>query len=323
MRKIILLLISLFALMSCGQKTPHTTAVSRPAFSADTAYLFIQHQMNLGARVPGTKPHSACMFFLVNMLHNYGAEVEIQQGEMINYAGEQQPILNVIGRFGNAKQGNRILLAAHYDCRPWCDEEPNYDDRFCPLPGANDGASGVGILLEVARQLARMDSTLRTGVDIVFFDCEDMGTPSFYTGEQRENTWCLGSQLFSTRLVESGHSRDYHYGILLDMVGAPDAVFPKEYFSMQYASDYVEHVWHKAELLGHGSLFVSERSYPITDDHYYVNTIAGIPMLDIVHYDAHNDTGFPYWWHTREDDMRHIDPHTLQAVGEVVMAMIQ
>lgn len=309
-------------LTACAAKPAGTVTENRPAFSGDTAYLFVKHQVSLGSRVPGTKAHQLCMLFLVNSLKNCGAEVEIQQGTKLNYAGEEQTIYNIIGRFGDIHQKNRLLLCAHYDSRPWCDEEENYEDRFTALPGANDGASGVGVLLEVARQLSRRDSLPQRAVDIVFFDCEDMGTPSFYTGAEREDTWCLGAQLFAERMVGFGLHKDYQYGVLLDMVGAPDAVFPKEYFSLQYAGNYVEKVWRTADKLGYGRYFKQEHSYPITDDHYYLNTMAGIPCIDIIHYDMRQETGFPYWWHTRQDDMQHIDPATLQAVGEVILSLV-
>ena len=309
-------------LTACAAKPAGTVTENRPAFSGDTAYLFVKHQVSLGSRVPGTKAHQLCMLFLVNSLKNCGAEVEIQQGTKLNYAGEEQTIYNIIGRFGDIHQKNRLLLCAHYDSRPWCDEEENYEDRFTALPGANDGASGVGVLLEVARQLSRRDSLPQRAVDIVFFDCEDMGTPSFYTGAEREDTWCLGAQLFAERMVGFGLHKDYQYGVLLDMVGAPDAVFPKEYFSLQYAGNYVEKVWRTADKLGYGRYFKQEHSYPITDDHYYLNAMAGIPCIDIIHYDMRQDTGFPYWWHTRQDDMQHIDPATLQAVGEVILSLV-
>lgn len=317
------LLWMLFPLLTaCAAKPAGTVTENRPAFSGDTAYLFVKHQVSLGSRVPGTKAHQLCMLFLVNSLKNCGAEVEIQQGTKLNYAGEEQTIYNIIGRFGDIHQKNRLLLCAHYDSRPWCDEEENYEDRFMALPGANDGASGVGVLLEVARQLSRRDSLPQRAVDIVFFDCEDMGTPSFYTGAEREDTWCLGAQLFAERMVGFGLHKDYQYGVLLDMVGAPDAVFPKEYFSLQYAGNYVEKVWRTADKLGYGRYFKQEHSYPITDDHYYLNAMAGIPCIDIIHYDMRQETGFPYWWHTRQDDMQHIDPATLQAVGEVILSLV-
>ena len=167
------------------------------------------------------------------------------------------------------------------------------------------------------------DSALTTPVDIVFFDCEDMGTPEFFTGVEREDTWCLGSQLWGMRRQENANAPVYRFGILLDMVGAPDAVFPRELYSQQFANNYVEEVWRTADRLGYGKYFINQTAYPLIDDHYYVNTLGGVPCIDIIHYDARSATGFPAWWHTREDDMRNISHETLQAVGEVVMAMVR
>lgn len=309
----------------CGRPS-QSTSVSRPAFSSDSAYLYISQQVEMGPRVPDTRAHTECLIYLMQQLERMGAVVECQHGTMLNYSGQEQMIVNIIGHFGAPVEQGRLLLAAHYDSRPWCDEEDDYDQRFMPVPGANDGASGVGVLLEVARQLGlqQQDSSARVRpVDIVFFDCEDMGTPSFYTGTQREDTWCLGSQFWAEALKANGQERYYQFGILLDMVGAEDAVFCKEYYSMQFASDYVEKMWRTAGRLGHGRYFSHERIYPITDDHFYVNSIASIPMLDIVHYGANGRTGFPAWWHTQQDNMTHISRATLQAVGETVMATIQ
>lgn len=114
----------------------------------------------------------------------------------------------------------------------------------------------------------------------------------------------------------------YQYGILLDMVGDPSATFPREYFSVQYAQQYVEKVWRTASKLGYGRYFVNQNAYPITDDHYYVNTIAGVPCVDIIDYKPNAETGFPDWWHTQRDDMRNINKQTLKAVGETVMNVI-
>jgi len=240
-----------------------------------------------------------------------------------------QQIYNIIAHF-TPSSSPRILLGAHYDTRPWCDEEENYSDRYYNVPGANDGASGVGVLLEVARQIGLKvaDSTLSTPVDIIFFDVEDMGSPRFYTGQEREDTWCLGSQLWATNYAKMSNDKSqisnpqYRFGIVLDMVGAPDASFPREMYSTQYAGNYQQQIWAAAQKLGYGSMFNNQQSYPITDDHYYVNYIAGIPCVDIIHYDIRNATGFPHWWHTRNDDMTNISKSTLQAVGEVVMSQL-
>ena len=304
---------------SCGKKAP---VVNRPAFSSDSAYAYIERQMAFGPRVPNSASHTRCAVWLIDQLRAFGAEVELQKGFMPDFRGNNQQIYNIIGHFGDASGARpRILLGAHYDTRPWCDEEADYEDRYYNVPGANDGASGVGVLLEVARQLGLRD-TLLTPVDIIFFDVEDMGTPHFYTGEEREDTWCLGSQLWATNYAQKGAEVPYQFGVVLDMVGAPDAVFPLEMYSTNYAGNYQQQIWRSAEQLGYGALFTYQQSYPITDDHYYINYIAGIPCVDVIHYDIRNATGFASWWHTRNDDMSNISKSTLQAVGEVVMSQL-
>lgn len=304
------------------------------SFCADSAYQYIHDQVSFGPRVPGTQAHYQCMQYLVNQLKRFGAEVEIQQGQMPNYEGKAQQIVNIIGHLdgvhsnsSNSVQTNRsrILLCAHYDSRPWADQEEDYTNRRVPVIGANDGASGVGVLLEVARQVSLMsqEEQAKYALDIIFFDCEDMGTPNFYIGKERENTWCLGSQLWANNYKSMNvisKAPKYSFGILLDMVGAPNAVFPREYFSESYASNYVEKVWRTAKQLGYGPLFIDQKTYPITDDHYYINTIAEIPCVDILHYDINNGTGFAEWWHTQHDDMTNISPSTLEAVGKTVLA---
>ena len=314
-----------------GSCSKQAAVTERPAFSSDSAYAYIERQMAFGPRVPNSAAHMQCAVWLIEQLRACGAEVELQKGFLPDYRGNDQQIYNIIGHFYTPETASRprVLLGAHYDTRPWCDEEPDYDDRFYNVPGANDGASGVGVLLEVARQLGLRiaDSTFKTPVDIIFFDVEDMGSPRFYTGAERADTWCLGSQLWATnyaKKVESGELRveSYQYGIVLDMVGAPDASFPREMYSTNYAGNYQQQLWNAAKQLGYGALFTDQQSYPITDDHYYVNYIAGIPCVDVIHYDVRNATGFPFWWHTRQDNMDNISKSTLQAVGEVVMSML-
>jgi len=318
----LLLLVVGLGMTACGRRAA-AVPEHRPSFSADSAYRYVAEQMQFGARIPSTHGHQLCAAYLAHKLREFGAEVVVQHGQKINYAGQPQSIINIVGRYPGKLGKEAILLCAHYDTRPWSDEEEEYDQRFLPVPGANDGASGVGVLLEIARQiqLAQNDSVSHSPVDIVFFDCEDMGTPDFYTGQPRENTWCLGSQLWSEEYAYGYNhvgSEKYEFGILLDMVGAPGAVFPKEYYSMQGASNYVEKIWRGAAKLGYQHYFVSTTSYPIIDDHYYVSSVAGFPCVDIIHYDAAAHT-FPYWWHTLQDDMQNIDKNTLQAVGETVL----
>lgn len=314
---------------ACAKQQPSSTAPAPIPFTADSAYAYINRQVVFGARVPGTDGHKQCGDWLVNELRRHGAQVKEQRGVMTNYAGEKQDIRNIVG-YWEGTSSQTIMLCAHWDTRPWTDEEADYNNRFSPVPGANDGASGVGVILEIVRQMQilKLSGEQLPSLQIVFFDCEDMGTPTHYTGRQYENTWCLGSQLWAKEYknaVDNQLSTQpiIAYGILLDMVGDPSATFPREYFSMTYAGSYVDRIWRTASSLGYSRYFVQQSTYyPITDDHYYVNTLAGIPCVDIIDYKGNTETGFPEWWHTHADDMRNINKQTLQAVGQTVITNI-
>ena len=293
-----LLLACTLLLAGCGLSAKRSVSESGQSsvsagglsFSGDSAYAYVAGQVAFGPRVPGTDAHHDCVQYIGRTLERFGATVEIQTGEVMRYDGEWQHVANICAHLpaDSAYQGEKtVLLCAHYDSRPWADQEEDYGHRMSPIPGANDGASGVGVLMEVARQWQNLSERKRP-VEIVLFDCEDMGTPQFYTGKQREHTWCLGAQLWARTIVESRE----------------------------------EKIWHTAEQLGYGHRFVSTRSYPITDDHYYVNTIAKIPCVDIIHYVPGSETGFAWWWHTHSDDMRNVNPGTLQEVGKVLMSVI-
>ena len=324
------LLLAISLLTGCGataKKPASSPAVPQVAFSGDSAYAFVAGQVAFGPRVPGTDAHHDCVQYIGRTLERMGAQVEVQTGEVKRYDGEWQHVANICARL-EADSGYTdrpaILLCAHYDSRPWADQEEDYDHRMIPILGANDGASGVGVLMEVARQWPMLKER-KQPVEIVLFDCEDMGTPAFYTGQQREHTWCLGAQLWARSRQQSAISNQQSaiaFGILLDMVGDPNASFPREYYSEQFAGKYVNRIWRTAEQLGYAHRFVNSKAYPITDDHYYVNTIAKIPCVDIIHYQLSSDTGFPWWWHTQKDDMSNVSANTLQEVGKVIMTVI-
>lgn len=323
-------ILSVLLLAGCAsapKKQQSGTALPQVSFDADSAYAFVAGQVAFGPRVPGTDAHHDCVQYLGHTLERFGAKVGVQTGEVRRYDGKWQHVANICARL-EADSGYTdkpaILLCAHYDSRPWADQEEDYDKRMIPIPGANDGASGVGVLLEVARQWQRLSERKRP-VEIVLFDCEDMGTPAFYTGQQLSHTWCLGAQLWARSYQQSAVSNQQsaiEYGILLDMIGDPNASFPCETYSEEYAGKYVDRIWRAAEQLGFAHRFVSSKAYPITDDHYYVNTIAKIPCVDIIHYVPGSETGFAWWWHTQNDDMRNISPNTLQEVGKVIMTVI-
>ncbi len=291
--------------------------VAAPLFNEDSAYQFIQDQVNFGPRVPNTKAHIACGDYLVNKLKGYGAEVIEQKGQVKAFNNAVLNIRNIIGRF-NPQNDKRIMLFAHWDTRPFADRDNKNQGK--PIDGANDGASGVGVLLEIARLIQLQKTNM--GIDIIFFDAEDYGsTASNIAANQMTDDWCLGAQYWA----KNPPVKDYRprYGILLDMVGASDAVFPKEYLSMYFAQNVVEKVWKKASELGHGSLFVNQEipSPGITDDHRYVNILAKIPSIDIIHYDM-KEMDFGSFHHTHEDNMSVIDKTTLKAVGQTVTEVI-
>ncbi len=288
-----------------------------PVFNADSAYRYLEEQVAFGPRVPGTAAHEACGNYLSAKLASFGAEVTEQQTEVTHYDGRRLPIRNIIGSFA-PEQEKRILLFAHWDSRPFADEESDPERRQQPISGADDGASGVGVLLEIARQLQQ--KPLDVGVDIIFFDLEDWGEPSFGQQQVTGDWWCMGSRYWA----EQPHVEHYRaeYGILLDMVGSAGATFLKEGYSLQYAPAIVERVWSTARKLGYGSYFPQQQGGYITDDHLPVNELERAPSINIINLKRDSRTGFGPHWHTLKDDMRNIDRNTLKAVGQTVLELL-
>jgi len=291
---------------------PASNRQAPPPFSADSAYAYVAKQVAFGPRVPGTPAHQACGDWLVRKLSGWAGEVSEQKTTVKAWDGKTLPLRNITARF-NPDNPSRVLLCAHWDTRPIADEDTSRQSE--PIPGANDGASGVAVLLELARQLHRNNPGI--GIDMVLFDVEDYGNA------QVENSYCLGSQYWATQARKSGYTAQY--GILLDMVGSEGAVFYREGISMHYAPDVVERVWRAAATAGHRSYFVynQEPFPPLTDDHFYVNQIAGIPTIDIIQYDRDNPKGFGDFWHTHRDDMAIISRQTLRAVGETLWVALE
>lgn len=288
--------------------------VVAPDFSSDNAYNFIQKQVDFGPRVPGTEAHKACADWLAAQLDSFGAKVHVQTGQVTRYDGKQLPMYNIIGSY-NPEAKKRLLLCAHWDTRHVADQDVEHKDL--PIQGANDGGSGVGALLEVARQLQIKAPSV--GVDIIFFDVEDQGQPDYVTPFKRD-TYCLGSQYWAKNPHIPGYTAQN--GILLDMMGAKDAIFTLEGTSMQFAPEFMRSVWDKAIQLNHSKYFHYNRTAPITDDHLYINVLAGIPTIDIIQNDKNTRSGFGAYWHTHDDTMDVIDKATLQAVGETVLAVV-
>ena len=292
-----------------------------PAFSSDSAYQFIQDQVDFGPRVPNTEAQLACSKYLQEKLESYGAEVIMQEDKVYAYDNSALRMINVIGQFQPEKK-RRIMLYAHWDTRPWADKDSVAAMVHTPIDGANDGGSGVGVLLEIARHLGKTQPD--HGIDIIFFDTEDYGTPEFAKQDGNYLSWCLGSQYWS----ENKHKPNYRakFGILLDMVGSNTATFPKEGTSMHYAPHIVDKVWRSAKKTNNGNFFTDEITGHTIDDHRFVNELGGIPSICIVEYHTNFITmglsNYGAFHHTHKDNMDVIDKKTLQAVGETVMHTI-
>lgn len=308
--------------ISCRTTKPEGTGASEkhvpaPAvrFDQDSAYAFVARQVAFGPRTPGSAAHDRCADYLYAVLAGCADTVIRQPFTAERWDGVAMQGVNIIACFA-PENPRRVLLAAHWDARPYADQEADAARHHTPIDGANDGASGVGVLLEVARVLAAQAPAV--GVDIVLFDLEDAGRPDFipYTPGD-ENTWCKGSQHWAAHPHTPGYTAAY--GILLDMVGNRQPMFAQEATSIYYAADILDKVWGVAAEAGYGAVFVPNRTGGIIDDHLFVNRLARIPMIDIIHKDFGTSTGFFPQWHTLQDNMAQIDPNTLGIVGKTVL----
>ncbi len=314
-------IIIFFLCYSCGNSQPakkqqtNTSVAEKqlyiPTFNSDSAYSFVANQLKFGPRVPGSTAHTQCLNYLESMLLSFTPNVIIQNFKTRLFDGTIIDGKNIIASFQPEKR-NRILLCAHWDSRPFADMDDNPGNHDKPLQGANDGASGVGVLLEIARHLSQYNTS--AGIDIIFFDVEDSGTYG------NNDSWALGSQYWS----KNPHQINYRarFGILLDMVGATNPIFMKEATSMNYAPGIMDKVWKTAAKLGYSDYFLSSNAGGILDDHVAINENLGIPTIDIVHYDDATSGGFFTHWHTTGDDLSIIDPISLGVVGHTVLTVI-
>ncbi|MDX2197098.1 MAG: M28 family peptidase [Cytophagales bacterium] len=293
------------------------TQAKAPAFNADSAYSYIYTQVTFTPRVPNTPAHQKCGDYLIAMLDKYGCKVYVQSYTIQAYDGKILKLRNIIGAI-NTDVPKRIILASHWDSRPFADQEP--ENKNIPIDGANDGASGVGVLLEIARSIQASDIKPTVGIDIILFDGEDYGQPDFSPHIRKEDTWCLGSQYWAQNRHIPGYTA--YCGILLDMVGAQNSHFYMEGTSMTYAPDLVRKVWNTAISIGYAQYFVLQISDGIIDDHYYINKMAKIPMIDIIDHDQTGGQYFGSYWHTLRDNMQIIDRNTLKAVGQTLLQTV-
>ena len=297
-------------------KTVEVEHVTAPAFNQDSAYSFIKVQADMGPREPGSKAHEKAAAYFENKFKEYGADVMVQKATVTTFDQKKWLSKNIIASF-NPENTSRVMLCAHWDSRPFCDEDSNKANAKKACPGVNDGASGAGILIEVARILVKQKPNI--GIDIMLWDMEDYGKDQIESPYEMEDDWCLGSQYWSKTPHKQGYTA--RFGILLDLVGTKNVVFPQEQNSVFYASSFVNKIWSTANNLGYSNYFIRKQTNPITDDHMYINKIAGIPCVDIIGYDPDKHRFFAEH-HTLADDIKLIDKNTLKAVGQTVLEVI-
>lgn len=303
---------------SCKSQQNNSSSASsdnvaiQPAVSFDgsNAYNLVKKQCDFGPRVPGTPAHSKCALWLEQELKKSCDSTIVQEGNVTTFDGKKLNIKNLIGII-NPSSKTRILLLSHWDCRPWADNDPDPSKHKEPVMGANDAASGVAVLLELARIMKEKKPSI--GVDILLVDAEDWGE------DNNEDSWALGTQYWAKNMHAANYSPQF--GILLDMVGAKGAKFSKELMSLQYAPSVVNEVWDIAQQSGFGSYFDNNAGGAITDDHIVVNE-AGIKCIDIIDMRDDGNSGFFDGWHTTGDTLDKIDPAVLKVVGQTVANVI-
>lgn len=287
-----------------------------PEFSADSAFAFIQQQVDFGPRVPNTEGHRKTRSWLIQKFKDFGLDVQTQDFQAKTWDNQVWNLSNIIASY-NPSAKKRVLLAAHWDTRRIADKDTQRLDE--PIDGANDGGSGVGVLLEIARIISSSEIKPDIGIDIILFDGEDDGEPEHMNlSNNSQIWWCLGSQYWSKNTHVIGYSA--YYGILVDLVGAKGARFYREGHSMRYGKNIVNKIWNFAAELGYSDFFVMRDAPEIIDDHVFVNRDAGIPMINIIEFSP--DFGFGHYHHTHLDNMDIIDKRSLRAVGQTVLFTI-
>lgn len=317
---LILPLLALIGFQACknGKKNTEESTTTEeiklvsPVFDADSAYSYTKDQVDFGPRIPGTTAHQKCADYLVAKLKSFGATVQIQGAKTSTYDGKSYQLKNILASFSPEKK-ERVLISAHWDARPFSDQDTDPAKRDQAFDAANDGASGVAVILEMARQIQQKQPDV--GVDFALWDLEDYGKANDESPD--ETTWCLGSQYWAKNAIATGYKAKY--GINLDMVGGGNAQFTQDEISRQSAPDVVNKVWEIGNQIGYASYFVSIPSGRLVDDHFWMNK-AGVPSIDIIHYN--DNSGFYINWHTQLDNLANIDKNTLKATGQTVLETI-
>jgi len=278
--------------------------VDRPTFNAARAFGDLRAQVAFGPRVPGTDGHSRQLEWMVELLTSLADTVFLDEFDHVTTTGEALSLTNVVARFG-MDTDRRLLLLTHWDTRPKADQSRDDEDREKPVPGANDGASGTAVLLELARMFAEQAPS--GGVDLLFSDGEDYGptTADMFLG--------------AVHYVEGRGAEDPpNFAVLLDMVGDADPRFPVEAYSLEAAPQLVQRLWGIASDLGYRRYFPLDETSRVVDDHLkFID--AGIPTIDVIDFDYGSGNGL---WHTPEDTPDKTSAQTLFMVGDVVAEFV-
>jgi len=283
---------------------PRGSLVERPTFQADRAMAHVQRQVDFGPRAPGAPGHAAQLEWMVGLLAEAGATVELDRFDYETTQGDTLALTNVLARFRPGAE-QRLLLLTHWDTRPKADQARTALGREAPVPGANDGASGTAVLLELATLMKGQLPPI--GIDLLFVDGEDYGptTDDMFIGAKR---------FAETRVPDGG----WTYGVLLDMVGDADPLFPIEGNSASSALSVAQRVWGVAADLGYGRYFPTRVGQAIQDDHVPLNA-AGLQTIDIIDFSYGPGNGY---WHTPDDTVDKVSTFTLGMVGEVMAELV-
>jgi hypothetical protein len=286
-------------LASCGRAEAQS-----PGFDAARAFGYLERQVAFGPRIPGSAGHRRQLEWMRELLRSRADTLIEQRFTHRTARGERLPLTNLWARF-RPELAERVLLVAHWDTRPYAERSLDPADRALPVPGANDGASGTALLLELATLLAARPPPL--GGDLLFVDGEDYGPAA--------DDMLLGAKHFAANLPAGYAPR---FAVVLDMVADRSPRFPVEGYSAELAPEVVRRVWETAAALGHGDVFVAEVAEPIADDHLPLNE-AGIPAVVVI--DLEYGPGNRYW-HTLDDVPARTSARTLGLVAEVVVALV-
>lgn len=279
-----------------------------PRFSGERAFAHVEEQVGFGPRISGAEGHAAARAYFLEVLQRHADRVtEIPFTYVTPDGADTLRGYNIFASF-EPERRPRVMLAAHYDTRPEADRDPDPARRTEPVPGANDGASGVAVLLELARHLAARPPGV--GVDIVLFDLEDIGEYAAGQGDTTAVPFAIGSEMFVQQHPEYRPA----WGVVVDMVGDRELRIPREAYSVQHAPGVVERIWRSAERVG-ATAFLNERGGAVFDDHVPFLQ-RGIPVANIIH------QPFPDTWHTTADTPEHVSPRSLQQVGDVLVDML-